>query len=137
MRILIVSWLVTLVIANELGLDAKDYDCQLLPVVKKFPSRMYPEQCSLTIPTYICAGFCTSSVDPVKAKRRKDQKDIWEIQLKEDCGCCIPTNNRINTAFVRVWKLDCLDGVERNESVTIQWPSRCSCMQCRASLRLG
>ena len=136
--LLIVSWLVTLVIAKELELlTAKNYDCQLLPIVRKLASRIYPQECSLTVPTYVCAGFCESTAEPVKARKSKIYRDVWQIQFKENCDCCIPTNNRVNTAVVKEWKLDCLDGVERNESVVLQWPSNCSCTQCRASLRLG
>ena len=134
----IVSWLVSLVIAdNNLNLNARTYGCQLLPIVRGFSSRLYPQDCSLTVPTYVCAGFCESSVEPVKARRSREYDDVWQIQFKEDCGCCIPTNNRINTAVVKEWKLECLDGVDRNETVTLQWPSSCSCTQCRNSLRVG
>lgn len=135
--LLIVSWLVTLVVANNIKLDARTYGCQLLPVLKTVNSRLYPEDCTLTIPAYVCAGFCESSVQPVKARKSRKYKDVWQVQFKEDCGCCIPTNNRINTALIKEWKLDCLGGAERNESVTLQWPSRCSCTQCRGSLRVG
>lgn len=138
LTLLIVCWLGALVIADS-GLDpnAKTYGCQLLPVVRTFTSQKYPEDCSLTVPTYVCAGFCESSVEPVKAKKHKEYKDVYQIQFKEDCSCCIPTANRMQTAVIKEWKLDCAENKVRNESVTIQWPSHCSCTQCRGSSKVG
>ena len=131
-KVLTFSWVVTLVIADN-G-SPKSHGCQLLPVFKTFPSKFYPNDCSLTIPAFICGGFCESKADPGKAKQSKEHKDVWEIQFKEDCECCIPPTNRVNTHVIKEWNLQCTDGVSRNETVYLQMPTTCACSQCRASL---
>ena len=136
--IFIVCWLASLVIADSgSDLDVKTYGCQLLPVVKTLPSQLYADECTLTIPTWICGGFCESSVEPFRARKKKNTKDVYEIQFKEDCSCCSPVANRLHTAKIEAWKLDCIGGKERNETVTLQWPTSCSCTGCRGSSKLG
>lgn len=142
LRLIVVCWLSVLGIALGIAdakTSAKTYGCQLLPVVRTFPSRLYPTECTLTVPTYVCAGFCESAVEPVKAKKSKEYEDVWDIQFKQDCYCCIPTARKMHTAVIDEWKLDCpsVESEERNESVTLQWPSHCSCTQCRGSARVG
>ena len=136
--ILVVCSLASLAIAySGSELDVKTYGCQLLPVVKTLPSRLYADQgCTLTIPTWVCAGFCESSAEPFKAKKKKNA-DVYEIQFKEDCSCCIPAAHRLHTAKVDQWKLDCIGDEERNESVTLQWPTGCTCTGCRGSSKVG
>ena len=133
-KLLTFSWLVTLVIADK-G-SPKAHGCQLLPVFKTFPSKYYPNKCSLTVPAFLCAGFCESKADPFKAVQREDHKDVWEIKFREDCECCSPPVNMVKVAVIENWNLQCTDGVPRNETVHLQMSTKCSCSQCRASLPL-
>lgn len=134
--IVIVTWLAILAISD--GSDrvtAKTFGCQLLPVVKKFRSQNY-EHCTLTIPAFTCGGYCESSVEPFKVKKKKEN-DVYEITLKEDCSCCTPVTNRTYVPVIDEWGLDCKDGIARNESVTLQLVERCSCTKCRSSNKVG
>lgn len=135
--ILILCCLASMAIANSgSDIDVKTYDCQLLPVVKTLPSRLYADECTLTIPTWVCAGFCESSAEPFKARKKKNS-NYYEIQFKEDCSCCIPAAHKLRTARVKEWKLDCIGDKERNETVTLQWPTGCTCTVCRSSSKVG
>lgn len=140
LRLVIACWLAALAI-GESQLDTTsptNYGCQLLPVLRKLRSRLYShEGCTLTVPTYVCAGFCETSVDPVRVKKSKEYSDVYQVQFKQDCRCCIPKPRDMNTATVEVWKLKCPKNLQRNESVTLQWPSACSCTRCRSSSKVG
>lgn len=139
---LVLLWLALLLIAESdssapsLAPSARKYGCQLLPVLKHFPSRLYPEECSLTVPFFVCAGFCESSVEPHRAKK-KAQNDVYEIQFREDCKCCTPVPRSVQPAEIKEWKLNCTGGIQRNETVNLRMVGECSCTQCRDSVRVG
>jgi len=139
LRLLIIYWAVALSIsATDSPTKAsttRTYGCQFLPILKTFDSQKYPGECKLTIPTFICAGFCESSAVPTKA-RKDSQHQGWQIHFKQDCECCVPEG--MQAAFVNDWPLTCPDHQgKRTESVTFHLPHNCSCTQCRTSNRLG
>ena len=140
LRLFIACCLAVLAIANDMSLSAKSYGCQLLPAVKTFPSQIH-RGCILTVPSFVCGGFCESSAEPVKVKRSKDSADVYQIQFQQDCSCCVAHTNLMQTAKIDEWKLQCDDdttnGPRRNESVTLKWPSQCTCTTCRDSIKLG
>lgn len=139
---LVLLWLALLVIAESDSSspspapNAQTYGCQLLPVLKHFPSRLYPKNCSLTVPFFVCAGFCESSVEPYRA-RKKAQHDVYEIQFRGDCKCCTPVTRSVQPAEIKEWKLNCKEGIQRNETVHLRMVGECSCTQCRDSARVG
>jgi len=118
-------------------IKAKDFDCQLMPVLKESPSRLYPDVCTLKHPAFICGGFCHSSHEPAKVKKidaSPGSNPTWEIRLKENCNCCLPmTDSGTDSTATVDWPLNCPnDGEIRNktEQITIQFPSSCECIDC-------
>ena len=115
---------------------AKDFDCQIMPVLKESSSRLYPDVCTLRHPAFICGGFCPSSHIPSKVKKiagSPGSEPTWEIRLKEDCSCCLPITGG-NSATTIDWPLKCPnDGETRNETekITIQIPTSCECIECK------
>jgi len=123
---------------DDTPIKAKDFKCQLMPVLKTSPSRLYPDVCTLKHPAFICGGYCHSSHEPAKVKKIKDNshgsEPTWEIRLKEDCNCCLPiTDTSTDSAATVHWPLNCPnDGETRNktEEITIQFPASCECIDC-------
>ena len=137
-------WLVAMVMLGAAELITADRrirprdGCELLPVLETIPSQLYPDNCTLTVPTYICAGFCKSTERPVRDLVRPRQtvalglKDtVQMIHLKQyRCDCCSSSHNSTITVKAN-FALNCKDEVHRTETVIVQLPTSCGCMRCR------
>ena len=137
-KLFVSYWLVAMVIAGPAAESnstriirgPKANKCRLSPVLRTFPSQLYPNNCKVTVNTFTCTGFCRSGTKLIKYNHDTEHRMV----LKQDCNCCSTSHNSIVTFKVENYSLDCTDEVYRTETVILHTPTSCRCTQCGRNL---
>ena len=128
LKLFVYYWLVAVVIVGARGRANK---CRLVPFLRTYPSQLYPNNCKVTVSTFICTGFCESRQKLVTYKPPNREEAVPQrMVLQQDCNCCTTTHNSIVTFTIKNHTLSCADEVYRTEKVVLATPTSCGCHQC-------